>query len=965
MTQWIVSSSILILIVIGLRFLLRKRIKPILQYALWALVLVRLLVPLQLGSTPISLENAVEKAPVVQQMELADRVVHFVYHADGTATGYYEYQPPLDHTAQTPVSKPVPQTFTQQEAQSITRIRDVKGLLQKVWLGGMAVFGLVFLLSNLRFALRLRKSRKLEKEGRLPVYITDKVETPCLFGLLQPAIYLPPAVAEEPRHRDYSVAHETTHFRHGDALWAVLRCVCIVLHWYNPLVWWAAVLSREDGEIACDEATITALGEELRGDYGRVLVDLTCRKRTDLLQTATTMTGSAKGLKQRISMIVKRPKMAIYALICLILVASIAIGCTFTGGKKPAKQTGDDPVETTESTESTKPSENTESTKPTQNTTKPNATEKLPDTIPGTPLTEEELNSFTQLFTETPTNRINWYHQLLCVGRFLGFYSPQSVDPVWLFYNGFTSLDQEAFGINAQDQAFLDSQKDYVPQADSFKLPVAEMDKITQAYLGIPLKATNQSTLARQLYNPENNCYYTQHTDYQSMENVQAIDGKRSDDGTVHLLFAQQYQRTIECLLLLQLTPNPGNETIPYRVYSAMQLPRETLNLITPAASPEAYGKIKDGFFPFIYTGRPLMTDIYRIDPTGLEVGKLYLCDARTGNIHLIANEKVSCFDATSQHLYYVTADGKQVIRCDYEFWVGNRTIVYTSTGTITSIDHYGTYANDQLLLVEDHSKVVLYQLSSGERKELFTRPMIFDAHYDSAKRFFKEKSGPAVMWRGLPKEDSETDSWLYFVSSGEETWLDRPDDLTAGYQGFTLRFSTGIFNGSDIGDFVPMPEDLSDFRKDFLYSYDRLTGIFYQLSDSPVIRHSNTLIQDYLFFTDGKQIFRCNFVGGEMQVIYTSNHQITYLDYRRENDLLITEDRKTVILYQLDTGKAEVVMEQYDIEDAFYYPDSSELDGRQKGRAVFWHGKTPRDTQINQYVYYIDLNELYNPPWL
>jgi len=85
MTQWIVSSSILILIVVGLRFLLRKRIKPILQYALWALVLVRLLVPLQLGSTPISLQNAIENTPVVQQMELADEVAHFVYHDDGTA----------------------------------------------------------------------------------------------------------------------------------------------------------------------------------------------------------------------------------------------------------------------------------------------------------------------------------------------------------------------------------------------------------------------------------------------------------------------------------------------------------------------------------------------------------------------------------------------------------------------------------------------------------------------------------------------------------------------------------------------------------------------------------------------------------------------------------------------------------------------------------------------------------------
>ncbi len=355
MTQWIVSSSILILIVVGLRFLLRKRIKPILQYALWALVLVRLLVPLQLGSTPISLQNAIENTPVVQQMELADEVAHFVYHDDGTATGYYEYHPSIE--SEEPIYKPAPQAFTQQEAQSITRMQDAKKLMKTVWLGGVAIFALIFLLSNLRFALRLRNAQTAGKQGGLPIYITDKVDTPCLFGLLRPAIYLPPAVAADSRHRDYSIAHELTHFRHGDALFSALRCVCIVLHWYNPLVWWAAILSREDGEIACDEATIATLGENLRGDYGRVLVDLTCRKPTDLLQTATTMTGSAKSLKQRINMIVKRPQTAVFALICLILVASVAVGCTFTGGKTPEPRSNS--LDTTENTGTTT---NTEST---------------------------------------------------------------------------------------------------------------------------------------------------------------------------------------------------------------------------------------------------------------------------------------------------------------------------------------------------------------------------------------------------------------------------------------------------------------------------------------------------------------------------------------------------------------------------------------------------------------------------
>ena len=765
MTQWIVSGSILILIVIGLRFLLRKRIKPILQYGLWALVLVRLLVPLQLGSTGISLENAIDNAPVVQQIELADQVVHFVYHADGTATGYYEYQPPLDHTAQTPVSKPVPQTFTQQEAQSITRIRDVKGLLQKIWLGGMAVFGLIFLLSNLRFALRLRKSQKLAQEGRLPVYITDKVETPCLFGLLQPAIYLPPAVAEEPRHRDYSVAHETTHFRHGDALWSVLRCVCIVLHWYNPLVWWAAVLSREDGEIACDEATITALGEELRSDYGRVLVDLTCRKRTDLLQTATTMTGSAKGLKQRISMIVKQPKMAIYALICLILAASIAIGCTFTGGKKPAKQTGDDPVETTESTESTKPSENTESTKPTQNTTKPNTTEKLPDTIPGTPLTPDELTYFTELFSDlrNENDEINWYNILLFCGWNLGetkgFAVPEDVNLDTLFNNGFGDVSYES-NWTPEESAFIQSFYPGYPQnaGDLYRLPVTMMNQVLQDYLGITLAQSNKVWLDKMKYFPDTDCYFSAPAGAVGEGNVKMADGKRTDDGTVYLLYYKD-QPYLEGKILLRLAPNPDNENVPYRVLTSIEIENESdyaeIMLSSLHLPSTENGIVSTGIYKyFVYHNRPnseVMDFGYNGKPyilKDLAENGLYAVD--DGAVYTISNQAVSewQWDQFNDYIYFVRqSDPRKIWRTDLHGQ--NPTMVYESQyGDINFLSYYRD-SHDWLLLIENSNRCAFFDMTA---KKMTIMPQVY-----YMEQFSYDAGQMRIFWKGqLNKNDPE-----------------------------------------------------------------------------------------------------------------------------------------------------------------------------------------------------------------
>lgn len=80
----------------------------------------------------------------------------------------------------------------------------------------------------------------------------------------------------------------------------MLRCACLIVHWYNPLVWWAAALSKRDGELACDEDAIKALGESERISYGRTLIGLTATGGTkNILRCATTMTGGKNTLKER------------------------------------------------------------------------------------------------------------------------------------------------------------------------------------------------------------------------------------------------------------------------------------------------------------------------------------------------------------------------------------------------------------------------------------------------------------------------------------------------------------------------------------------------------------------------------------------------------------------------------------------------------------------------------------------
>lgn len=340
MIEWIVTSSILIAVIIALRYLLKGKISLRIQYALWGLVLLRLLIPFSIGGSRLSVMNTAEKIPVVQDAKSISNVDQIEHMSNGSVEGYY----PSDFMCDFP--KVVAESKTAGEYARMEQVLSFREAFIPIWLCGTAVLFIMFAASNGRFSSRLRRTRRpLEVRGSaLPIYITGETDTPCLFGLFRPAIYVTPEAAEDATILRHTVEHETTHFRHGDNFWSVLRGICLAVHWYNPLVWWAAFLSRRDAELACDEATINRLGERERAGYGRTLISMTCQKRTALLITATTMTGSKSSIRERIMLLARKPKMKIYTLITVVLAAAVAAGCTFTGAKEEQENFSPDTV---------------------------------------------------------------------------------------------------------------------------------------------------------------------------------------------------------------------------------------------------------------------------------------------------------------------------------------------------------------------------------------------------------------------------------------------------------------------------------------------------------------------------------------------------------------------------------------------------------------------------------------------
>lgn len=364
MKEIILTSSVLILILMALRRLLRGKLNPTFQYSLWLLVALRLLIPGTLFTTPVSIMGLLEEQQAVRT----------------------EQSLPSETVPDTPLflpQSPLPEIPLPDGAYWVGEVtvgsEEPRGShplnVQTVWYAGIALTGGILLMSNGQFYLRLRRRRQRLpiSRGKTPVYLVKNLPSPCLFGLLRPAIYLNEA-ALEPERLEHILLHEETHLRRGDHIWALVRCLCLSIHWYNPLVWRAAVLSRRDCETACDDGVIRRLGEVQRLRYGATLVGMISPAAGSILHTATTMTAEKRTMQERISLIAKRPHMLKITLAAALLVMSGAVILTFGGAADPAAAENEPPAMESTVTETLSPV-----------TPEPKPAEPVPSLPPTTP----------------------------------------------------------------------------------------------------------------------------------------------------------------------------------------------------------------------------------------------------------------------------------------------------------------------------------------------------------------------------------------------------------------------------------------------------------------------------------------------------------------------------------------------------------------------------------------------------
>lgn len=396
-----------------------------------------------------------------------------------------------------------------------------------------------FLFVNLRFRRKLCKARvPYRVDGCLyPVYlVAEGLPSPCLFGLIRPAIYLTPAAATPERLR-HVLVHEQTHARHGDPWWALLRCVCLTVYWFDPLVWVAAAVSKTDCELACDEGALHHLGEAERIPYGRTLLALipVQSRPANPLLSATTMASGKRALRDRITRIAASRQTRFAALFAVAALAAVVCAVTFTGGTTASK---------------------------------------------ARPLTGEELAYFNEEFfnndTVGSTVGLNIHNQ------FLGsiYERPEDIDLYELFYCG-TGISETMTEAERQLTGSFDESGEVICPTD--KLSVYAINTVLLENTGLTLEQTAQKGMEQFQYLPEYESYYHTHGDTNYFHSVQISAGERQGD-TIRLYYPDRYAHYADydwlCVTL------ESQEDGSYRFVSNLPAEKPTITTVYPKGDP-------------------------------------------------------------------------------------------------------------------------------------------------------------------------------------------------------------------------------------------------------------------------------------------------------------------------------------------------------------------------------------------
>ncbi|MGF7144890.1 beta-lactamase regulating signal transducer with metallopeptidase domain [Anaerotaenia torta] len=299
------TAGIVILSVLIARIPLRKAPRSF-SYALWAVVLFRLVCPVSFSSelsllgifhTPAPTNNSITYIP--------SDIVH---------SSSPQVELPLPGISEA-INRRLPRGQEQTVADPLEWRMAAATI---VWLSGMAA---MLLYSGISLLL-LRRKLIGAVHLRDNIYLADHIPTPFVLGVLRPKIFLPSTLEE--REQSYILLHEQTHIRRLDHIFKVAAFLALTVHWFNPLVWVAFTAFAKDMEVSCDEYVLRKMGEEIRQAYSASLLSLATGRHWI---NGSPLAFGEGNIKERIRNAMRFKKPAVWISIAsILLVAALSIG---------------------------------------------------------------------------------------------------------------------------------------------------------------------------------------------------------------------------------------------------------------------------------------------------------------------------------------------------------------------------------------------------------------------------------------------------------------------------------------------------------------------------------------------------------------------------------------------------------------------------------------------------------------
>ena len=476
MLKEVLTVSALIAVVLLVRAIFKNRVPKRMIYCLWLVVLLKLCLPGTLLSLPVL--PAEKLVAPTQISELPAQTTPVIQQPAQTVmqpqTPAQQQQVSPAHETAKPAAKPL---ATAQ-------------ILQIVWFGGSALLGLWLFGTWLTFTIRLRKSRKfLGRRGKTNIYVSKRIKSPCLAGLI-PAVYL----TEDVLRNDTTgliVRHELTHLHHLDFLWSLCRAVAVSVYWWNPLIWVAAICSKRDAELACDEAVAAKLPESKRFVYARAILAQAPRKTA-----ALSLAGPP--IKERILFLTKKRRTSVLCVILALLLVVSATGCSF------AELTRQKSEEITMSGDAEAAHQ-----------------EALKDELKtATPLTQEQIDAVNAVFADYERSTDD------TLGHFAvnGFFTSTYDDVRELNLNNFLTYFGECGGHDISEEEFAQLNAKWEFRVDSvadFPLPIhrypaSAVEGVLRRFAGIGLADLKdiQESFSDYTYLEETDAFYNTTSDY-------------------------------------------------------------------------------------------------------------------------------------------------------------------------------------------------------------------------------------------------------------------------------------------------------------------------------------------------------------------------------------------------------------------------------------------------------------------